>query len=500
MDKVIKTEQLISKLKSIARKSIKQEKYEKALSSISVCANILYEYNQRYKDDELEDLLLEIGQITIRVPNDFVPSKVKPVQTVLFYDGFGLDLRGLAANMTKNIASLGYKLVYVTKMSSLGKQPRIKEELEGFNVEFIYIDMGASYLNWAQDLNQVFIKYSPQVAYFYTTPYDVSGTIVFNSYKDRVIRFLVNLTDHAFWIGLNAFDYCTASRAMGAYINQEYRGIPISKMYRNKSNIFIPEKIALGKLPFDIKKFRYVFSGGSLYKTLGDPDNLFYRMIEHIVRNHPDVNFLYAGEGDDSKFDELMSNYPDRVFLIHEREDFFQIIHKSVFFLNTYPMFGGQMMRYAAYAGKVPVTLKHNDDGEGILINQSQLDIEFSTYDEITKEIDLLLTDNVYRKNKEEKMKMAVVSKETALENYRKLIETQTSPCPVIVESFDTSTFRQEYIDRLNYNNLKEICIAKPINKSLICHFPILFLKGEFKKMIRKCGRKIMSCIKEKSL
>ena len=490
MDKVIKTEELIKKLKMIARKSIKQLKYEKSLSAISSCANILYEFNQRYKDDEIENMLIEIAQKTISVPNDFFPSKVKPVQTVLFYDGFGLDLRGLAANMTKNIASLGYKLIYVTKNSSKGRQPHIIEELEGFNVEYIYIDTGTSYLKWAQELNQVFIKYSPQVAYFYTTPYDVSGTVVFNRYKDRVIRFLVNLTDHAFWIGLNAFDYCTASRDMSAFINLNYRGIPISKMYRNKSNIFIPEKTSLGNLPFDTKVFRFVFSGGALYKTLGDSANLFYKMIEHIVENHADVNFLYAGEGDDSKFVELTNKYPDRVFLIHEREDFFQIIQKSVFFLNTYPMFGGQMMRYAAYAGKVPVTLKHNDDGEGILINQSELDIEYSTYDEIIKEIDKLLTDDGYRKKKEEKMKQAVVSKETALENYRKLIETQTSPCPVTIENFDTAKFKQEYIDRLNYKQLKENCIVRPINKALIGQFPFLFFNCTVKVVIRKCKRK----------
>lgn len=477
LNNIQKTENLIEKLKEIAKKAVYKKNYEKALSALSSCANVLYQYNQRYKDDEIENLLLKIGKELVSVPDYFRPKDTKPVQTVLFYDGFGLDLRGLAANMTKNIGALGYKLIYVTNKKSIGKQPHIIRELEDFDVDFIYIDMESSYVKWINDLNNIFLRYSPQVAYFYTTPYDVSGAVVFNNYKDRVIRFLVNLTDHAFWIGLNAFDYCSASRAMSAWINLHERGIPLEKMYRNRTNIFIPEKIQLGDLPFDTKKYRYVFSGGALYKTLGDSNKYFYKMIEYIITKYPDINFLYAGEGDTTEFDKLIAKYPQRVFLVHEREDFYQIIKGAVFFLNTYPMFGGQMMRYAAYAGKLPVTLKHNDDGEGILFHQKELGIEFDTYDDVIAEIDKLLSDEEYRNIKESKLKIAVVTQEEAKKNFRQLIETQVSPLPVTIEKFDTSEFRKKYIDRLDYELIEEQSIAKKVNYSLIKVFPWVFLR-----------------------
>ena len=489
-DKINNTENLIIKLKDIAKKSIVKGKYDKALASLSACADVLYESNQRYKDDEIEDMLLELGDKIISVPDDFKPKNIKPVKTVLYYDGFGLDLRGLAINMTSNIASLGYKLIYVTHAGSKGKQNHIVKELEGYDVEYVYLDTDSGYLKWALELNQVFQKYCPQVAYFYTTPFDVSGTIVFNMYKDRVIRFLVNLTDHAFWIGLNAFDYCSASRSMGAWINMNGRGIPLDKMYRNKTRIYINEKIELGPLPFDTEKYRYVFSGGALYKTLGDDNNYFYRMVEHIVSNYSDVNFLYAGYGDRSQFDILIKKYPGRVFLINEREDFYQIIQGSVFFLNTYPMFGGQMMRYSAYAKRLPVTLKHNDDGQGILFHQEDLGIEFASYEQIINEIDNLLTDDEYRKSKEEKLNMAVVSKEEADKNYRQIIETQESPYPVIIEEFDTSEFQKEYIDRLDYNKLEENCLLKKNNFSLSVNFPKLFFRDIWCKVLNKIKKK----------
>lgn len=486
MNKIKKTEALISKLKKIAQQSTDAHNYEKALSALSVCGNILYEYNQRYKDDDIENMLLEIGDNLISIPSDFRPKETHPVQTVLFYDGFGLDLRGLAANMTKNIAAIGYRLIYVTISRVKNFQPHIHRELEDFNVEYVYIDTDSSYVQWVEQLNQVFIEYAPQVAYFYTLPYDVSGATVFNQYKDRVIRLLVNLTDHAFWVGLNAFDYCGASRAMGAWINFHGRGIPKEKMYCNRSNIFISEKIPLGELPFDTNRFRYVFSGGSLYKTLGDSNNYFYRIIEHIVTTYPDVNFLYAGEGDGSEFEKLIKKYPGRVFLIHEREDFYQIIQGSIFFLNTYPMFGGQMMRYSVYAGKIPVTLKHNDDGEGILFYQNELGIEFDTYDEVIEEIDQILTNNEYRKQKESRLSMAVCSITKAQENLKQMIETQVSPLPVVIEEFDTGKFRQEYLERLDYDKLKEIIVEKQINRSLMSSFPKMFYKYRQKEKHQK--------------
>ena len=158
-DKINNTENLIIKLKDIAKKSIVKGKYDKALASLSACADVLYEYNQRYKDDEIEDMLLELGDKIISVPDDFKPKNIKPVKTVLYYDGFGLDLRGLAINMTSNIASLGYKLIYVTHAGSKGKQNHIVKELEGYDVEYVYLDTDSGYLKWALELNQVFQKF-----------------------------------------------------------------------------------------------------------------------------------------------------------------------------------------------------------------------------------------------------------------------------------------------------------------------------------------------------
>lgn len=491
VDKVQETEKLIARLKTIAKESARSGNYNKALSALSACANVLYEYNQRYKDDEIEEMLLKLGQLLVPVPEDFMPKDTHPVQTVLYYDGFGLDLRGLAASAAQTIASLGYRLVYVTKAKARNAQPHIKQALKNFNVEYVYVDMDSSYVLWAEQLNRAFQEYAPQVAYFYSTPYDVSGAMVFSRYKGRVFRFLSNLTDHAFWVGLNAFDYCSAGRAMGAYISIYERGIPIEKLYNNKSTLFVNENALESPLPFDTQKYRYVFSGGALYKTLGDSDKLFYKIIEHIITHFSDVNFVYAGEGDRTEFEKLIQRYPSRVVLFHERDDFYQIMLGSVFFLNTYPMFGGQMMRYAALAEKLPITLRHNDDGQGILMHQEELEIEFESYDEVIDEIDRVLSDEEYRKKKEQNLHRAVVTKEQAARYYRQMIEERTSPLPVTVRKYDTTQFRNEYLNRLDYRKIQELSIPKIINYPLLPAYPLVFVRRALSKVMERIQRSI---------
>ena len=484
MDKVHIIEKLVFRLKNKARSAFDKSNYEKALLYLHVCSNVLYEYNQRYKDDDIEQLLMEIGNNVIHIPQDYRPKEIKPVKTVLYYDGFGLDLRGLTANLIKTIGALGYKLIYITKKSAFGKQPHIVQELQSFDVVFLYVDSENGFMKWIHELNDAFLKYEPQVAYFYTTPYDVSGTVVFNQYRDRVIRFLINLTDHAFWIGLNTFDYITADREVGAWINFHERNIPIDKMYSYRFSVFICEKTPLGPLPFDVKKNRFVFSGGSLYKTLGDPNLYFYRIIEHIITKYPDVNYLYAGEGDSRELDKLIAKYPNRVYLVHEREDFFQIIEESLFYLNTYPMFGGQMMRYAACAGKLPVTLKHNDDAVGVLLHQKELGLEFDTYLEVIEEIDKLITNDEYRNQKESKLKIAVVSFEEEKHDQAQMIEKQISPQPVFIKECDTKQFRQEYIERLDFSRLIMDVLFHTKSLSLAMVYSIPIIKALAHKML----------------
>ena len=82
---------IVGKLKSAAYSEIKKNNYECSLKLISSCANILYHTNQYYTDKDLEILLKKIS-----IKLNLQSFSVCDSEVVFFYDGFGIDNRGLA--------------------------------------------------------------------------------------------------------------------------------------------------------------------------------------------------------------------------------------------------------------------------------------------------------------------------------------------------------------------------------------------------------------------
>ena len=400
---------VLNKLRDVSIKALRQEKYEKSLAACSAMTNILYEYNQEYVSEEVESILLEIkNKLTFKY--NFKNTICKKVKTVLFYDGFGLDTRGLALIYLKGLVRNGYKVIYVTKSEAKGKQPEIKKATDSFDIRFYYIDIHNGYLNWIYELRNIFSNEKPEVAFFYTTPNDVSATIVFESLEGLVKRYQINLTDHAFWIGKYAFDYCVDMRDVGSKISYNYRAIPKDKIVMLPYYANVDENLKFEGFPFSTEGKRVIFSGGSLYKTLGDPENKYYKIVRSILTKYDDIIFLYAGYGDDSQLKLLEIDFPNRVYHIDERKDLYQVLKYCVLYLNTYPMFGGLMMNYSATAGKLPLTLKHGNDSDGLLFNQGNLGIEYNNVEEMLTDIDKLLTNNQYLKNKELALKDSVIT------------------------------------------------------------------------------------------
>ena len=84
---------------------------------------------------------------------------------------------------------------------------------------------------------------------FYSTPEDVIGTTALYSYDGQFIRYQINLTDHAFWLGSQCFDKCIEFRSYGASISKEYREIQSSKITVTQNDLFLPESVSeIGEL------------------------------------------------------------------------------------------------------------------------------------------------------------------------------------------------------------------------------------------------------------
>ncbi len=490
VSKETKVNNIINKLKRITIKSIESNKIEKAYASLASCASLLYAYNQRYCDDELESYVLKLSSMLFE-KNSSNYTKNKDKKIILFYDGFGLDTRGLALIYLKAIIKTRYKLIYVVDKKSKNLQPEIQKALLGYDVEWVYIDgnNGGKYIQLANQLNSAFEKYNPTDAFLYTNPYDVAAISVFEHYRGIVTRYQINLTDHAFWLGKNTFEYCVEFRDVGSKISHNYRKIDKDKLVMLPFYAIVDQDVEFEGFPFNADGFEIVFSGGALYKTLGDKENKYYVMVEELLRKYNNIIFLYAGYGDDTQLLKIIEKYPNRAFYIKERKDLFQVMKHSIFYLNTYPLCGGLMMNYAVTAGKLPLTLRHNNDMDGILFKQSELGIEFSTMQELLEEVERLLNDKQYRFKKENAIKDSIITQQRFEENVKMLLEEGKTEFYISIEEINTEESRKEYLSRFDYNKEVDQIIAQKVNMSLFWEFPICFIRKIIKKIYVKLRR-----------
>lgn len=474
----------IEKIKKEAQIAITNKKYNKALQSVSACAEILYYINQTYIDEELEDDLKQImqGLEWDNMDNITIGNSKK----VLFYDGFGDDYRGLARIYLRALISNGYQVFYVTYNHAEGKLPLIHEELKKGKAECIFLSKKRK-VEQIQELNKVFLRTNATIAFFYTLPWDVVGTVVFRKWENKIKRLQINLTDHAFWLGKYSFDKCIEFRDCGAGISKYKRGISAEKIIRLPYYPIINDDIPFQGFPFEKGDKKVIFSGGSLYKTYGD-DNKYYKMVESILKQNKQVIFWYAGAGDATELEKLILKYPKRCFWTPERADLFEVLKHCDMYLNTYPIAGAMMMQYAALAGLPPLTLKHNYDVDGTLEGQEELEIVFTELDELLSKADEII--NNFNIGKADELKKSVVTEEMFQSSLQNILEEKESGFPILMDDVDTKKFLDTYVERYSFAVIEDIIISNR-NINLWKIFPSIFLKMLVKKTIQRVKYKL---------
>jgi len=478
MDRIFN--QYAYKLKTIIDNSLAKDQFEKAIAAMNAYSDICYRWNQFYTDNNIENAICNISKKILICKREAYFCKPK---RVLFYDGFGFDTRGLALIYLKGLMELNYEIIYVTDIRRKDRQPEIIKLL--INSKIHYISCNVSQLIHIKELNYTFELYKPELAFFYTRPDDIAGTIVFNSYENLVKRYLINLTDHAFWIGKSAFDFCIEFRNYGGGISVYDRNIDKEKLKILPYYPFINKKTKYQGLPFLMDNCKILFSGGMLYKTFS-ADHRYYRLLETILLEHKNVVVIYAGDGDSSELCNLSKKFPQRVIHIYERKDLYAFMEHIDVYINTYPLAGGLMTQYAAAAGKVPLTLLANDEGSfsGLLKDQEHLNIQFTNEEPLLAELNKLLYDLDYQLRRGKEMKKACYTEMEFVKGLKDILD-EKSKAPEKIKPIKTTIFRKEY--KSNFN--KTMCtdaIAKAKNRILIYEFPIIFAEECLNKASRK--------------
>lgn len=382
------------KIKRKVNKLINEKKYNLALQTIGFAANVMYEYNQKYSDIELEKYLGDICEKVI-VNNNI--TKIGNHKIVLFYDGFGFDFRGLAFIYLSALAELGFKIYYLVNKDRMDEIPNIKELIDCHQGRICTLIKNET-IDRIQQIIDISLGSNAGVFFFYSHPSDASGAAAFNCLNNCGTRFQINLTDHAFWLGINAFDYCIEFRKYGALISNEYRGIKKEKLIILPYHPVMKDSGKFCGFPFHKQEDDVVvFSGGALYKTIGEND-AYYKIVRKMLEKNKNVKFWYAGFGNHEKIDKLAIEYPGRVFFTSERKDLMQIMKHIDVYINTYPIVGGLMTQYAAIAGVIPLTLDRKEYNRGLLQWDTEKYAYFHKAEDLLEEFDKLCRNKIYRK------------------------------------------------------------------------------------------------------
>ena len=467
----------VEKLKIEVKKAIINKCWDDALTCINAISDILYNYNQYYYDKNLENDLKVVateylGESNINDTNEDV---------VLFYDGFGFDIRGLAQIYLLAL-SKHKKIIYITYDKQKDCIPTLRDLVDGSGGKCYYLTEKIPTKN-IDFVKSIIDKHKPQNIFMYTSPSDVIITSILYHYKNKITSYQINLTDHAFWLGSHCFHYCLEFRDYGAYISNKYRNIPQEKLIMLPFYPIININTKFQGFPcsVDVYNKKVIFSGGSLYKTFGG-EGKYYLIVDYILSKYSEVIFWYAGCGDSRELDILVKKYPNRVYFTDERSDLYQVLKNCYFYLSTYPLAGGLMLQYAAVAGKLPLTLRFDSCIDGMLINQNELGIVFDSIEEIKLKIDKIMKDENYLHNLEESIKKSVITPETFEENLIKLIETHKTDFKINFLPVDTTKFLHEYMVNMDYNKFCNI-VANHRQFLIFKILPKYFISGIFFKI-----------------
>lgn len=479
-----------NKLVIIAEKLFDKKQYKDCIAVIRTAALLMYNFNIVYTDERLETLLHKIAVVFIAE----LPAETDD-RTVLFYDWWALETRGLTAIYVKALLKNGYKVIVLTREINRNEIVWLYNLLEG-NGTVEFFNTNDSYERQFECFVKSYKSHLPKAAFLHTMPNDVMGCAFFDKIPCK--RYLVNLTDHAFWLGATCIDYTVEFRDYGYTVSKNWRHIPEDKLlvlpyYPVHKDIKADD---MGEFFEEHQKI--VFSGGSLYKIVGSP--VFFEIVSYILNTYADSIFIFIGNGDSECIKLFISKngYKDRFLYFKERSDFEDFIRHSKFFLCTYPIMGGLMNQLAVVNKKIPLCYNPNmddiardGDNESLFIDTGHNPvISYKTLDELKKEIDKLLTDADYRERKEKLLDGMVISEVDFTEGVRSILEDDSTIYKGKERSLDLDEFSQIFINAENDTNRKyDIMFAQSKLFIVYKHFPLESFLGIIKLLFKRLKR-----------
>lgn len=406
-------------------KAFQERDYLKAISYLRFLARGYYMINYKMADDRMEEIT---QQISLDLLGKTMITQSNP-DTVVFYYGHGRLDRDLGRVYIDALNQLGYRIVWIVHFNAKGLE-EIRQYCEGKKNILLRIVPKSPLLERMQHLQKIIREVAPRHLFFHGHPWDICGIGVFSTVKGDATRYLIDLTDHAFWLGKCAADYFIGSRNWGYNVEKHLRGINPEQLIMLP---FYPNSRAqypYAGMPFDEEKHEFIFSGGLPYKIEGD--SAYQEMVEYILMNHTEIKFVFAGNGTNSILEHLKEKYPNQFFHISERRDLDEVLKHAKLYLGTYPITGGLMVQYPVVNNCVPLCLVEESgsimmDPRSFLLQPDKVEFVYGSKEALLTALDRFLSNEQLLEKARDKLAGQVISeKEFTEELNRVLTEHQT--------------------------------------------------------------------------
>ena len=307
---------------------------------LGIRARLNYHFSLCFRDEFIEATLsTKIEEYHQRSGTSVQGRKIRYKYGM--FDSYGWDARGLTEQYIRALIDNKYEFIYIFDGSTIGDN--ILSILHEHGIEILDL----SQVTWLPDKIDIMAHYHIERMLIHKKPESILPFIARKSLNIRE-TYLINLTDHEYWAGIDQVDHFLEFREYGQFITLKGR------KPRSKNTSILPYYPILpsndSHIHTDLKIDEigmYFFSAGNIDKTI-DNDLTFLQLVIKILEMHATIKFVFAYFGS-ARFmqDRLPERYKNRVIFLGVVDNIDIYIKNSLFVLNTYPIGGGLVGSYA---------------------------------------------------------------------------------------------------------------------------------------------------------
>jgi hypothetical protein len=468
---------IYNKLKRCAFRAYDNGSYDKCLKYINISAYTAYKFSWFYKDDDFENLLKKISKSLLK-PND---SYLAEKNRYIFYDSFSYDNRGLTQQYVRALMNLGVHFLYITESSNKSSysQNIFSEITEYDKGEIFEVPKDVKQTEKTEIIYKQIVAYKPSKLLMHLAPNAVSPLVAFYSLPKGIIKYQINLTDHAFWLGTKCLDYSLEFRPYGCAISRNQRNIAKERILLLP---FYPivSKTEFQGFPKECEGKVIVFSGGAYLKILGE-NNFFLNLVKQLLQANTQAIFLFAGYGDSLQIEKFISDngLEMRFILLGHRTDINEVFKHCDIYLSTYPLGGGLMAQFAAINSKPIISYSTIDKvsswPEETVCQFKKIKITSTNLNDFFLEAHKLISDSDYRILSGELLNECIVSIDKFNVTFQQTIKNNTNQIPFDVVEINTDLIYQHSIDIESRNNEFKIYLFKKLKYKILLISPKIF-------------------------